>query len=116
MKKTVAIMVFVLSVLGLEAQDISGQWNGALKVQGMQLRIVFNISKTGTGYSSTMDSPDQGAKGIPVTTTTFVDAKLKLEMVNLKAEFNGELKENKFEGTFKQNGNEFPMTLSRGKD
>ena len=115
MKKTVAIMVFVFSVLGLAAQDITGQWNGALKVQGTQLRIVFNISKTGTGYSSTMDSPDQGATGIPVTTTTFVDSKLKLEMVNLRAEFNGELKENKFEGTFKQNGMEFPMTLSKEK-
>ena len=62
-----------------------------------------------------MDSPDQGAKGIPVTTTTFEDSKLKISMVNLKAEYNGELKENRFEGTFKQNGMEFPMTLSREK-
>lgn len=115
MKKLVIFFVMTLLVLGLNGQDISGQWNGALKVQGTQLRIVFNISKIDKGYTSTMDSPDQGAKGIPVTATTFENSKLKLEMVNLRAEFNGELKENQFEGTFKQNGTEFPMTLSREK-
>lgn len=34
----------------MSAQGITGQWNGALKVQGIQLRIVFHISKTDTGY------------------------------------------------------------------
>jgi uncharacterized protein len=113
MKKITAFLVFVLMVLGLNGQDISGQWNGALKVQGTQLRIVFNITKTDNGYTSTMDSPDQGAKGIPVTTTTFENSKLKIEIANLRAEYNGELKENKFVGTFKQSGMEFPMDLSR---
>ena len=115
MKSLATVLFFLMTVCNVYSQDISGQWNGALKLQGTQLRIVFNISKTGTGYSSTMDSPDQGAKGIPVTTTIFENSKLKIEMVNLKAEFNGELKENKFEGTFKQNGMEFPMTLSKEK-
>ncbi len=112
--KTIAAL-FITLLLGFDAfgQDIAGQWNGSLKVQGMQLRIVFNITKTESGYSSTMDSPDQGAKGIPVTSTTFEDSKLKIEIANLKAEYNGELKENKFEGTFKQSGMEFPMNLSK---
>lgn len=101
---------------GSYGQEVTGDWNGALKVNGTQLRIVFHISKTGAGYSATMDSPDQGAKGIPVTTTTFADSKIKLEMVNLRAEYQGTLKENKFEGIFRQNGMEFPMTLSREKE
>ena len=113
MKKTVAILVFVLSVLGSFGQEITGQWNGVLKIQGIQLRVVFNITKTDNGFSSTMDSPDQGAKGIPVTATTFGNAKLKLEITNARIEYAGELKENKIIGTFKQNGQEFPMDLSR---
>jgi fermentation-respiration switch protein FrsA (DUF1100 family) len=115
MRNLAVVLIFLATVCHAYSQDITGQWNGALKVQGTQLRIVFNIAKTDKGYASTMDSPDQGAMGYPVTTTTFEGSKLKLEMVNLRAEFNGELKENKFEGTFKQSGMEFPMTLSKEK-
>ncbi|MEI7831479.1 MAG: hypothetical protein WCI31_16990, partial [Prolixibacteraceae bacterium] len=113
MKKVIVILVFVLSVLGVFGQDITGQWNGILKVQGTQLRLVFNISRSATGYSSTMDSPDQGAKGIPVTSTTFVNSKLKIEVTNLRMEYSGELKGSSITGTFKQNGLELPMDLSR---
>ncbi|MCK9413634.1 MAG: alpha/beta hydrolase [Prolixibacteraceae bacterium] len=115
MKNIAVLLVLVISVLGSYGQEITGQWNGALKVQGMQLRIVFNITGNDKRYISTMDSPDQGAKGIPVTTTTFVDSKLKLEMPNLRIEYSGELKENTITGTFKQNGMEFPLNLSKEK-
>ena len=94
-------------------QDITGQWNGVLKVQGTQLRLVFNVTKTDKDFSSTMDSPDQGAKGIPVTNTTFDNSKIKFEVANARIEYNGELKENEIVGTFKQGGQEFPMNLSR---
>ncbi len=113
MKRIAAIFVILVTVIGTYGQDISGQWNGVLKVQGMQLRIVFNITKTGNGYSSTMDSPDQGAKGIPVTSTIFGKSKLKLEITNLKFEYTGELKGKIIEGFMKQNGMEFPMNLSQ---
>ncbi|MEI7422895.1 MAG: alpha/beta hydrolase [Prolixibacteraceae bacterium] len=113
MKKIAAIVLLVMTYYGAFSQDITGQWNGALKIQGTQLRIVFHISKTLSGYTSTMDSPDQGAKGIPVTSTTFENSKLKLEITNLKFEYNGELKGNVIEGSMKQNGMEFPMNLSR---
>jgi pimeloyl-ACP methyl ester carboxylesterase len=97
----------------MTAQEITGQWNGVLKVQGTQLRLVFNVDKTDSGYSSTLDSPDQGANGIPVTITTFEDPKIKFEVKNLGIEYNGELKENEITGTFKQGGQVFPLTLSR---
>ena len=113
MKKVAAIVVIAFTVLNSFGQDITGQWNGALKVQGMQLRIVFNITKTVDGYSSTMDSPDQGAKGIPVTFTSFVNSKLTLEISNAKIEYSGELKDKTIEGTFKQSGMQLPLNLSR---
>ena len=71
MKKTALLLLTSLFFLTGFGQEITGQWNGALKVQGTQLRLVFNVTKTGNGLSSTMDSPDQGAKGIPTTTTCF---------------------------------------------
>ncbi|MDP8202507.1 MAG: hypothetical protein P9M11_10270 [Candidatus Tenebribacter burtonii] len=64
-------------------QDITGQWNGMLNVQGTQLRLVFNITQSDKGYSSTMDSPNQGAKGITVTSTSYEKSILKLEISTL---------------------------------
>ncbi|HVA98296.1 MAG TPA: alpha/beta hydrolase, partial [Bacteroidia bacterium] len=87
----------------------------ALKIQGIQLRIVFHISKTDNGFTATMDSPDQKVKGIPVTTTTFENSKLKLEITNLGFEYNGEFEGNAIKGTLKQNGQVFPLNLSRGE-
>ena len=108
-----AIGIFIANLVF--GQDITGQWNGALKVQGTQLRIVFNISKNDSGYTSTMDSPDQGAKGIPVNITTFENSTLKLAVSNLSIEYEGVLNNNNIiEGTFKQRGMSFPLSLSKG--
>lgn len=96
------------------AQDITGHWNGVLKVQGTQLRIVFNISKAGNGYNATMDSPDQHAKGIPVSSVTFENQTLKIEATALGMEYAGTLKpEQIIEGTFKQAGMSMPLNLTR---
>eukprot|EP01035_Chromulina_nebulosa_P050250 gene50250-68313_t len=71
MKKPLGILITIFCVVNVFGQTIIGDWNGALKVQGIQLRLVFHISKTDSGFSATMDSPDQGAKGIPVTSVGF---------------------------------------------
>lgn len=112
-KLTLLTILFSLTLFG---QDITGQWDGILKVQGIQLRLVFNISKTDKGLSSTMDSPDQGAKGIPVTTTSFENATLKILITNADIEYEGILgKDNIIVGNFKQSGQTFPMNLSKEK-
>lgn len=112
--KTISILLFTfLTYFSATAQEITGQWNGVLKAPQTQLRLVFNVTKTNNGFSATMDSPDQGAKGIPVTNTTFENSKIKFEITNAQIEYNGELKENEITGTFKQGGQEFPMNLSR---
>ncbi len=114
MKKIAFILLTSLFSLTLFGQDITGQWNGALKVQGIQLRLVFNVTKTDNVVSSTMDSPDQGAKGIPTTTTSFENSILKITIANVKIEYEGILgKDNIIVGTFKQGGQSFPMNLSK---
>jgi len=116
MKKATLLLLALLTSLTTFGQEITGQWNGALKVQGIQLRLVFNVTKTGDGVSSTMDSPDQGAKGIPTTTTSFENSILKIKIENAGIEYMGTLgKDNIIEGTFKQGGQSFPMNLSRLK-
>jgi len=116
MRKSVLVLFVTLTSLSIYAQDISGKWNGILKVQGVQLRLIFNIIQTENGYSSTMDSPDQGAKGIPVTTTSYENSILKLEISSAGIQYEGTLdKENVFIGTFKQAGQSFPLNLAKEK-
>jgi len=111
----VAFVIGILIVNLVLGQNITGQWNGILKVQGTQLRVVFNINKTDAGLSSTMDSPDQGAKGIPVTSTSFENSILKLTVSNLGVEYQGTLgNDNVIVGNFKQAGMSFPLSLSKG--
>lgn len=96
------------------AQNITGAWGGVLKVQGMQLRLVFNVTKTGHTYSSTLDSPDQGAKGIPVSSTSFEHSTLKIAIAAAGIQYEGTLgPDSMFTGTFKQAGQSFPLTLTR---
>lgn len=93
------------------AQDITGQWNGVLKE--MNLRLIVHVTKTDDGYSSTLDSPDQGASGIPVTSTTFVNDTLRLEATNLGITYSGKFFNNEFKGTFMQGGFKVPLILGR---
>lgn len=78
MNRTIFLVFALVFSISAFSQDITGQWNGALKVQGMQLRIVFNIEKVGAEYKSTMGSPDQGIKGVPCDETSFSDNLLKI--------------------------------------
>ncbi|TDE15189.1 alpha/beta hydrolase family protein [Dyadobacter psychrotolerans] len=113
MKNLSIVMFFALSTLALRAQDVAGQWNGILKVQGMQLRIVFNITRSDKGYVSTLDSPDQKATGIPVTTTSFENQVLKLTIANAGISYEGTMdKTNVIVGTFKQGGQAIALNLS----
>src|SRR6476659_3873863 len=113
MRKTILLLCAFTFVITAFAQDITGQWNGVLKVQTAQLRIVFHIIKDDNGYTATMDSPDQGAKDIAVTTTTFEDPKLNLEIKNAGITYEGELKDKTIEGSFKQGGLSLPLNLTR---
>ena len=95
-------------------EEITGDWNGLLKVQGMQLRLVFHVEQSGVGYTATMDSPDQGAEGIPVTSISFQDSQLELEVSPLGINYQGIMDTNNFiKGTFKQAGQSFPLDLSK---
>jgi len=115
MIKIVFFLIAILVSFTMMGQEITGQWNGVLKVPGGQLRVVFNISKTESGYSGTMDSPDKGAKGIPVTSTSFENSILKLQIPTATIGYEGRLNNNNIiVGNFSQGGQSFVLNLSRG--
>lgn len=111
--KTFFLLLLVSLSTSMNAQDVTGQWNGMLKIQGMNLRIVFHITKTDSGYTSSMQSPDQGNMTIPVSKTSFENGKLSIEIQRISFQYDGELKEDSIVGIFKQSGLELPMNLTR---
>lgn len=113
-------LIFTLFFLSVSTvaftQNITGAWGGMLKVQGMQLRLVFNITKSGSTYTSTLDSPDQGAKGIPVSSTSFENSTLKIAVAAAGIQYEGTLApDSTITGTFKQAGQSFPLNLTKQK-
>jgi len=111
MKRTLLILLTFGLCCTTSAQDITGDWYGFLKE--FQLRIVYHIAETEDGFTSTMDSPDQGANGIPTTETKFENATLTISAANLGVTFKGELVDEAIEGTFSQGGMEIPLKLTR---
>ena len=91
--KNILLTVFTLFFgLQISAQEIVGQWSGVLKLPGTELHVVFNVSKNDKGgFTSTMDSPDQGVNGIPVTITTFVDNTITFEITAMTVKYSGTL-------------------------
>jgi len=48
-----------------DPHGIAGAWGGMLDAGGTPLRVVVNLMPTADGYAASVDSPDQGAYGIP---------------------------------------------------
>jgi len=124
----VSLTCFMLSVIGgvnivgftqqqvTSEISIEGIWQGSLKVPGMELRIVFKISKNPDGtLNATLDSPDQGATDIPVEEVIFMDNTLHLEVKSAGSVFEGKVSEDflVIEGEWKQSGQTLPLTLKR---
>ena len=91
-------------------QSYDGSWGGDLVVQGTKLPLIFNIS----GGGATIDSPAQGAMGIPVTSVEYLDGGIVLTVENLAMTFTGSrINDSCIMGVFSQNGFSVPMTLGR---
>ena len=110
--KTVFVLAVLLFASLFQAQTIEGSWKGELEFQGMKLPLILNIKKNGSLYSSTMDSPKQGAKDISVDKTDFVNNELSFEQKMLGATYRGKLTNGKIEGTFSQNGMQLPLIFT----
>jgi pimeloyl-ACP methyl ester carboxylesterase len=97
--------------------DIAGDWLGTLSLGAIKLRIVFHITSTPDGLKATMDSPDQNATGLPVSSVQLNGASLKLESEKLHGEFNGTVSQDlaSIDGTWKQGGS-LPLVLKRTKN
>ncbi len=104
------------TMLSGQTPSIVDTWSGALNVQGQKLRIVFHINQEGDELSATMDSPDQGTKGIPVDGVRFEENVLSLAIRSIGFSYKGEMTKdgNELKGKMEQRGAVLKLDLKRG--
>ena len=107
-----AVAVAVAPAPAQAAPDITGAWEGRITVGGQSIRIVFNVAADG---ATTMDSPDQGARGIPATSA--VEGRtVRFTVPAIGGRFEGVLAEDgrSLTGALAQGGMNVPLVMQRG--
>jgi hypothetical protein len=96
-------------------KTLPGAWFGRISADGNDLRIVFNLKLIEKdSLIATLDSPDQGAKDIPVGQVILDKKKLVIKAPDLNGEYNGTITgDSTMEGTWSQNGADFPLNLKK---
>lgn len=106
----IIITVIVSTVMVTSAQ--TGTWSGKLDVQGTKLSLVFHLD----GENPSMDSPDQGAEGIPIQVSRPASNTIKIIIPSLGASYEGVWMIRQIVGTFTQMNASFPLTLTPGEN
>lgn len=110
MKRQLLLLLNVLiGLFVVNAQ--TGTWSGDLEVQGMKLPLVVHLDDE----NPTIDSPAQGAKGIPIKVSRFEPDGLMIKIPSLGANFSGKYENGKISGTFSQRGVNLPLVLTQGE-
>ena len=112
MIKRIVITTIILFYAIWNANAQTGTWSGKLDVQGTKLSLVFNLD----GDKPTMDSPDQGVKGISAQVERGVEGKIIIKVPSLAINYEGVWQDNKIVGTFNQMNVSLPLTLTPGED
>lgn len=109
MKKYIISAILLFSI-ALFSHAQTGTWSGKLDVQGTKISLVFHLDEE----NPTMDSPDQGAKGIPIELTRTASGSITIKVPSIGATYEGQWLMKQIVGTFKQWGASLPMTLVPG--
>lgn len=92
-----------------------GDWKGTLDAAGTKLDLVLHISSKDGALGATLDSPDQGATGLPIDSISVTGTSLRFEMKSLGANYEGVFSADgsQIEGQFSQRGVRLPLWFKR---
>lgn len=121
MKKFALFLFFIFwlsAVAGsslLRAQDLKGRWEGNLSFSGNQIPLVFNIEEIAQGWSATLDSPSQGAFGIPVDSLRMEGDSLILLLPRMGVKYTGKVDPayRTIQGEWMQGGLSLPLKMEK---
>ena len=119
MKKIFITLLTALVVMTGQAQvnpttALKGSWSGKLKVGAMSLTLVLHLEQADGYVKASLDSPDQGAKGISAYKEYLSDDSVAVKVESIGATYRAKLKDGKLDGTFSQMGMKIPLVLTKG--
>jgi pimeloyl-ACP methyl ester carboxylesterase len=108
---TAALIVAPVSVQE-PAPQLAGAWEGRIAVGGQSIRVVFRVADDG---SAVMDSPDQGALGIPADRPVIEGGVIRIGVPTVGGRFEGALSDDgqTLTGALHQGAATLPLVLAR---
>ncbi len=107
MKKLSFTLVLACIGLTATAQEVRRSWSGNLEAMGQKLPIVLNL----VDGKCTLDSPAQGATGIPATVDLLTKDSIKVSVKSLGASYVACFVDGQLQGTFAQAGMKLPLNM-----
>src|SRR5207253_228454 len=86
-RNIVGFLILMIGMFPLIAQaqppgkDLAGIWTGALDVNTIKLRLVFEVTRKGDALSAILKSIDQGGQPIPCSAATFTGGNAHIGVV-----------------------------------
>src|SRR5690242_13210781 len=114
MARIIPAIVAAGCMLAARSQDVAGLWLGTLRLGPSELRLGLHIDRSEKGLTATLDSLDQGAAGIPVSSITQDGRSVRIEINALSGTFEGTLNAagSEMSGTWQQ-AVSLPLTFTR---
>ncbi len=118
-----AVRVFLLALAfscvlspAAHADDaaLEGAWAGVIEAGGAQLHLILHLTRGDDGaWRATMDSIDQGARGIAATSVTVDSTSLRFEIATIGGSYTGtfDAGHTTITGTWSQSGVSLPLNL-----
>lgn len=121
-RRNIFVMLFALLTFAVAQAQVAntttallGTWTGKLDLGTAKLTLVLHFEQKDGFVACTMDSPDQGAKGIGVYKDYLSEDSVALSVQALGVTYRAKLKNGQLDGTFMQNGLRLPLVLKKGE-
>ena len=117
LERIIAIAALIICGVCLaQGQDVVGDWQGILNAGTAKLHVILHITKdSGGNLKATMDRVDQGAFGLPVSSISLKDSKLKFDVDKVQGSYVGKLNPDatKISGEWSQSGAFLDLDFNR---
>lgn len=110
------IPLYPIQVSAFPQGEIEGIWKGTLKFSGMELQLVFTISRSSDNtFAATYDVPEQNVAGAPIDKIAFDSGNVRIEIIPIEGVFEGRLSDDsdRIDGQWIQGGMTLPLVLER---
>jgi len=113
--KSLISFCFILLILQVHAQDITGDWHGLREYPGRPLRMILHISIDNGVLTAEYDSPENDLTGLKIDSISFQNNNFYLRYENADVTFNGivDLTNQTITGTYYGGEDAMLLTLTR---